>query len=82
MKRKVKSLFHPETLELALAYFTPTILSKDKSFLAPLVACIAVLGLVIFASWAVGALFQLLLSLSVIYFVVTKIFGIRVDVNA
>ena len=66
-------------LEDALISFTPPYISKQNSFFSPLVALIALVASIFLLGLAVGSFFTLFTSLLVLYFILTKVFGIRLD---
>ncbi len=81
-KAKVKTLFDGDSLSLAKAYLTPSGLRPASSLFAPLVSCMALIGLVFSSAWAVTAFFHLLTALFAVYFILTRVFEIRLDLNS
>ncbi|MBX7147998.1 hypothetical protein K1X76_02840 [bacterium] len=66
-------------MENALVYFTPTYVTKNDSLFSPLVAVVALILAVFLVGVAIGSFFTLFASLLVLYFILSKIFGIRLD---
>lgn len=66
-------------VEESLVYFTPTYVSKDKGLFSPIIALIALITSIILVGIAVGSFFSLFISLLVLYFILTKIFGISLN---
>ncbi len=65
--------------EEALISFTPSYISKRNTFFSPLIALVALIASIFLLGLAVGSFFTLFTSLLVLYFILTKIFGIRLD---
>lgn len=68
-------------IETALVSFTPPYLPKNSSLFAPLVAVVALIMAIVLVGLSVGSFFVLFSSLLVLYFILTKIFGIRLDMG-
>ena len=68
-------------VETALVSFTPAYITKNRSLFAPLIAVIAIVMAIILLGIAVGSFFSLFASLLVLYFILTKVFGIRLDIG-
>ena len=66
-------------VEAALIYFTPTYVPQDNSLFSPLVAVVALIASIFLLGLAIGSFFTLFTSLLVLYFILTKVFGIRFD---
>lgn len=82
IKSKCRALFNRRGLALAKAYLTPTSIAKNRALIASLVACAALLGLVVAGIWVVSSFFHLLAALFAVYLILTKVFEIRLDVGA
>jgi hypothetical protein len=82
LKSAWRSLFNRRSLSLAKAYLTPTAIAKNRALIAILVACAALIGLVVAGIWVVSAFLHLLVALFAIYLILTKVFEIRLDVGA
>lgn len=68
-------------VEDALVVFTPAYVSKNNNFFSPLVALIALITSVFLIGTIIGSFFTLLSSLLVLYFILTRVFGIRLDLG-
>ena len=68
-------------MEAALVSFTPAYITKNRSLFAPLIALVAVVMAIVLLGIAVGSFFSLFASLLVLYFILTKVFGIRLDMG-
>ncbi|OGQ08420.1 MAG: hypothetical protein A3G32_10040 [Deltaproteobacteria bacterium RIFCSPLOWO2_12_FULL_40_28] len=66
-------------MEGALVYFTPSYVAKNNHWFSPLIAVVALIMVVVLVGIAVGSFFSLFASLLVLYFILTKIFGIRLE---
>lgn len=66
-------------VESALVQFTPPYISKNNSLFSPLVALIALIASIFMIGIAIGSFFTLFSSLLVLYFILTKVFGIHLD---
>ncbi len=66
-------------VEGALTYFTPSYISKNNTFFSPLVAVVALILVILLTGIAIGSFFMLFSSLLVLYFILTKIFGIHLE---
>lgn len=66
-------------VENSLIYFTPAYVSKTNTFFSPLVAVIAIIMTIVMLGTALGSFFVLFTSLLVLYFILTKIFGINLE---
>ena len=66
-------------LEESLVHFTPSYIPKQNSFFSPLVAVVAVIVTIVLLGLAFGSFFTLFTSLLVLYFILTKVFGVRLD---
>lgn len=66
-------------IEVALVQFTPAYIKKNNSLFSPIIALIALVNCIILAGIAIGSFFTLLASLLVLYFILTKVFGIQFD---
>lgn len=66
-------------IEAALVSFTPPYISRHNSFFSPLVALIALITAIVLVGLAIGSFFVLFSSLLILYFILTKVFGIRLD---
>lgn len=66
-------------LEGTLAQFTPSYITKNNNIFSPIIAVVALLALVFFAGLALGSFVTLFSSLLILYFVLTKVFGIHID---
>jgi hypothetical protein len=64
-----------------LQIFTPTIVADRSVGTRLVLAGATVMGLGIFTAIALGAFVTLLLALGAIYFLVTQVLGIRLDVD-
>lgn len=80
LKEKVAGFLRGEKFELARAYLTPTAVAKERSFLAPLITCLALIGLVISSIWSIAAFFNLLFALFAAYLILAHVFEIQLDV--
>ncbi|HBF12129.1 MAG TPA: hypothetical protein DDW49_01860 [Deltaproteobacteria bacterium] len=67
--------------EGSLIYFSPSYISKKNNLFSPLIAIIAIISSIVLIGVAIGSCFTLLASLLVLYFILTKIFGIRLDMG-
>lgn len=68
-----------QKFEAALVSFTPPYISKQNKFFSPLIALVALIAAIFLLGLAVGSFFTLFTSLLVLYFILTKVFGIRLD---
>ncbi|MBI4411925.1 MAG: hypothetical protein HY541_05525 [Deltaproteobacteria bacterium] len=68
-------------VEGALVFFTPAYVSKKNHFFSPLVALIAIIWAIFLLGIAIGSFVMFFVSLLVLYFIVTKVFGIRIDLG-
>lgn len=68
-------------VETALVSFTPAYITRNKSLFAPVIALIAIIMAIVLLGIAVGSFFSLFASLLVLYFIITKVFGIRLDIG-
>lgn len=66
-------------VEEGLTSFTPLYISRRNSFFSPLVALVALIASIVLLGIAIGSFFSLFSSLLVLYFILTKVFGIRLD---
>lgn len=66
-------------VEGALVYFTPPYISKNDSLFSPLIAVVAIITAIFMIGIAMGSFFTLFTSLLVLYFILTKVFGIHLD---
>ena len=68
-------------VENALVYFTPKYVAKKNTFFSPVIAVVALILAILFLGLAIGAFFVFFSSLLVLYFIITKVFGIQLDLN-
>ncbi len=68
-------------VEEHLVYFTPPYISHQNSLFSPLVALVALIASIVLLGIAIGSFFALFSSLLVLYFILTKVFGIRLDLG-
>lgn len=66
-------------VENAMVYFSPSYVSKNDNFFSPLIAIVAIISVIFLAGIAIASFFMLFTSLLVLYFILTKIFGIHLD---
>lgn len=66
-------------VEGALVYFTPSYVRQNNRLFSPVIAVVAVIIAVISMGIAIGSFFSLFSSLLVLYFILTRVFGIRLD---
>ena len=66
-------------VEEALVYFTPTYFPKENTLFSPIVAVVGLIAAIFLMGLAIGSFFTLFTSLLVLYFILTKVFGIRFD---
>jgi hypothetical protein len=64
-----------------LQIFTPTIAAERSAGTRLVLAGATIMGLGVFSAIALGAFVTLLLALGAIYFLVTQVLGIRLDVD-
>lgn len=76
-----RTFFKSDRLDLIRAYLTPTSLSKEKAFWQPVVACVALIGLIVFSAWSIAALLHMVFALLAIYLIITQVFQIRLDLD-
>lgn len=70
-----------ERLDQALAAFRPVFLRRDNGFLSPVILILAVLWAIVTTGVAIGSFFTLFLSLLILYFIVTRVFGIHLNLD-
>lgn len=68
-------------IEEGLVYLTPPYISRHNSFFSPLVALVALITAIVLFGVAIGSFVTLFTSLLVLYFILTKVFGIRLDMG-
>jgi len=68
-------------VEGALVYFTPAYVSKKNTLFSPIIAITAIIWAIFLLGVAIGSFFMFFASLLVLYFIITKIFGIRLDLG-
>jgi len=68
-------------VEKALVLFTPDYAKTSNHLFAPVIAVVAVIMTILLIGVAIGSFFSLFSSLLVLYFIFTKIFGIRLDAS-
>lgn len=68
-------------MEMALVSFTPPYISRNNNLFAPLIALVAIIMAIVLVGVAVGSFFSLFASMLVLYFILTKVFGIRLDLG-
>lgn len=66
-------------VDVALAPFAPAYISKKPTFFSPIVALVALIFSIYLIGVAIGSFFTLFTSLLVLYFILTKIFGIQLE---
>ncbi|MBI2339156.1 MAG: hypothetical protein HYU99_02155 [Deltaproteobacteria bacterium] len=68
-------------VEGALVYFIPPYVSRKNTFFSPLIALVALIWAIFLLGIAIGSFFMFFASLLVLYFIVTKVFGVRIDLG-
>lgn len=63
----------------ALVYFTPAYVSKENSLFSPLIAVVALIAAIFLFGLAIGSFFTLFSSLLILYFILTRVFGIHLN---
>lgn len=66
-------------MEGTLVYFAPSYVSKNNNLFSPVIAVVALITAVVLLGIAMGSFFTLFASLLVLYFILTKIFGLHLD---
>ncbi len=66
-------------LEEGLIQFAPSYIPRKNTFFSPLIAVVALIMAIVLVGLAFGSFFTLFTSLLVLYFILTKIFGLRLD---
>ena len=66
-------------IEATLVSFTPPYISRHNNFFSPLVALVALITAIVLVGLAIGSFFVLFSSLLILYFILTKVFGVRLD---
>jgi hypothetical protein len=56
-------------------------LRRNRGLFAPVVMVLAVLWAIVTAGLAVGSFFTLFLSLLILYFIITRVFGIQLNLD-
>lgn len=64
-------------MEQALVYFKPAYLSQNHQWFSPVVAIVALIMTIVLIGVALTSFMSLFISLLVLYFIITKIFGIE-----
>ena len=77
----LKRLFGQERGNNVLQIFTPTIAAQRSAGTRLVLAGATVMSLGVFSLIALGAFVTLILALGAIYFLVTQVLGIRLDVD-
>jgi hypothetical protein len=77
----LKRLLGRERDSNVLQIFTPTIAAERSTGTRLVLAGATVMGLGVFSAIALGAFITLILALGAIYFLVTQVLGIRLDVD-
>lgn len=79
----VQDLFQSfsERLEQALTVFRPMFLKRDNGLLSPVILILAVLWAIVTMGVAIGSFFSLFFSLLILYFIVTRVFGIHLNLD-
>lgn len=65
------------TLEKARAKFKPSMFKKDQHLFAPIVFIIALIWTIVMVGLAIGSMVTLFCSLLILYFILSRIFGIN-----
>lgn len=73
--------FWSKTVETAIQPFHGQTLKKEQGLFAPIIFIVAVLWTILTVGIAIGSLFTLFGSLLVLYFIITRIFGIDVNLS-
>lgn len=68
-----------QKIEGALVAFKPHYIAKNNNLFSPLIALIAVIWSIFLVGIAIGSFSTLFASLLVLYFILTKIFGISLE---
>ncbi|EKD42607.1 MAG: hypothetical protein ACD_73C00085G0003 [uncultured bacterium] len=77
ISKQLDQLF--KRVENAMVFFNPTYVSKSNSFFSPIIAIIALITAIFMVGIAIGSFFMLFSSLLILYFILTKVFGIQLD---
>ena len=79
MKTRLETWFKKNHIPTLLAYASPTGLSQKRTITRSIIAMLAFCTAIVSATWALTALFQLILAMLVVSFILTHIFDIRLD---
>lgn len=73
--------FWVSKVEGSLVTFVPSYVSKENTLFSPLISLVALITAILVTGLAIGSFFTLFTSLLVLYFIMTKIFGIDLELG-
>lgn len=81
LKTQLEAWFDQNRITTLLAYASPTGLSEKRTVIRSILAMLAFCTVIVSAAWALVALFQVILAMLVVSFILTRIFDIRLDMR-